>query len=103
MFRNLDGVDILVSNIEGNKLFSIQVKTTQNKRKWILNKKIENEKSENKYFAFVNIPQNLDIQPEYFIIKSQTLAEHIFNGHSRWLSGTGKNPKGNIDKFLYFI
>ena len=91
--RNSDGVDILVSNIEGNKLFSIQVKTTQNKRKWILNKKVENEKSENKYFAFVNIPQNLDIPPEYFIIKSQTLAEHIFNGHRRWLSGIGKNGK----------
>jgi hypothetical protein len=91
--RNSDGVDILVSNIEGNKLFSIQVKTTQNKRKWILNKKVENEKSENKYFAFVNIPQNLEIQPEYFIINSKTLSEHIFNGHRSWLNGIGKNGK----------
>jgi hypothetical protein len=31
--RNSDGVDILSSNIEGDKLFSIQVKTTQNKQK----------------------------------------------------------------------
>jgi Holliday junction resolvase-like predicted endonuclease len=31
--RNSEGIDILVSNIDGNKLFSIQVKTTQNKKK----------------------------------------------------------------------
>lgn len=44
--RNSDGVDILVSNIDGDKLFSIQVKSTQNKRKWILSQKVENEFSE---------------------------------------------------------
>lgn len=91
--RNSDGVDILVSNIEGDKLFSIQVKTTQNKKKWILNKKVENEKYENKYFAFVNMPENLNMQPEYFIIKSNILAENIFKGHRSWLKGTGINGK----------
>ena len=33
--RNSENIDILVSNIQGDKLFSIQAKTTQNKRKWI--------------------------------------------------------------------
>ena len=37
--RNSDGVDILASNESGEKTFSVQVKTTQNKRKWILGKK----------------------------------------------------------------
>ncbi|KEY19067.1 hypothetical protein [Kaistella antarctica] len=89
--RNSDGVDILVSNIAGNNIFSIQVKTTQNKRKWIFNKKIENEKSEHKYFVFVNIPENLDFQPEYYIIKSTILSTNIYNGHRMWLKQTGKN------------
>ncbi|ESU20193.1 hypothetical protein FEDK69T_30460 [Flavobacterium enshiense DK69] len=95
--RNSDGVDILVSNIEGSKLFSIQVKTTQNKSKWILNKKIENDKAENKYFVFVNIPQDLEKQPKYYIVKSAILADRIYNGHRNWLSEPGKNGKTRND------
>jgi len=91
--RNSEGVDILVSNPEGNKLLSIQAKTTQNKRKWILNQKVENEKSENKYFVFVNIPENINSQPEYFIVSSRNLAKNIFDGHRGWLSNPGKNGK----------
>ena len=91
--RNSEGVDILVSNPEGNKLLSIQVKATQNKRKWILNQKVENEKSENKYFVFVNILENINSQPEYFIVSSINLAKNIFNGHRGWLANPGKNGK----------
>lgn len=95
--RNSDGVDILISNINGDKLLSIQVKTTQNKRKWILNKKIEEENSSKKYFIFVNLPIDPDSSPEYFIINSKTLAEHIYKGHRDWLSKPGKNGKKRND------
>lgn len=91
--RNSEGVDILVSNPEGDKLISIQAKSTQNKRKWILNQKVENEKSETKYFVFVNIPENLNLQPEYYIVSSKTLAKNIYDGHRAWLSEPTKNGK----------
>lgn len=91
--RNSDGVDILVSNTNGDKLFSIQVKTTQNKSKWILSKKIENESSKNKYFVFVNIPAEINQPPLYKIISSEILAKHIFTGHRSWLNNLGKNGK----------
>ena len=95
--RNSDGVDILVSNIEGDKLFSIQVKTTQSKLKWILNKKVENDKSENKYFAFVNITGDVKKLPDYYIVKSTIVADRIYNGHKNWLNEPGKNGKKRND------
>lgn len=91
--RNSDGVDILISNIDGDKLFSIQVKSTQNKRKWILSQKVETEFSEKKYLVFVNIPSDINIKPEFIIVHSKVLANHIYNGHRDWLSKPGKNGK----------
>lgn len=91
--RNSKGVDILVSNPEGDKLVSIQAKTTQNKQKWILSKKVEEEKSENKYFVFVNIPEVITESPKYYIVSSTNLAKNIYEGHRRWLSEPGKNDK----------
>ena len=91
--RNSENIDILVSNIQGDKLFSIQAKTTQNKRKWILSKKIEEEKSENKFYIFVNIPNEIDEKPEFFIIESKKLSVKIKLGHKNWLESLGKNDK----------
>lgn len=95
--RNSEGIDILVSNPEGNKLISIQVKTTQNKKKWILSKKIENEKSKNKFFVFVSIPEDISLKPDYCIINSKTLSEKIYNGHRNWLNELGLNGKKRND------
>jgi Holliday junction resolvase-like predicted endonuclease len=95
--RNSEGIDILVSNIEGSKLVSIQVKTTQNKEKWILSKKIENEKSKNKFFIFVKIPNDINSKPEYHIINSEKLSEKIYTGHRNWLNNLSKNGKKRKD------
>ena len=95
--RNSEGIDILVSNVLGDKLFSIQAKTTQNKRKWILTKKIENEESINKFFVFVNLADNLYQTHEYYIFNSKKLSEKIYNGHRNWLNSLGKNGQKRND------
>lgn len=95
--RNSDGVDILISDLSGEKSFSIQVKTTQNKRKWMLTKKVEDDKSENKFYVFVNIPNDNNGQPEYFIIRAKYLSKHIQIGHADWLSKPGRNGKKRND------
>jgi hypothetical protein len=91
--RNSDGVDILASSIDGKKLISIQVKSTQGKRRWILNKKVEEDAVKNKYFAFVHLPNKINEQPEFYIVSSKTLANKIYAGHRRWLSEPGKNGR----------
>lgn len=95
--RNSDGIDILVSNLNGDKSISIQVKSTQNKRKWVLTQKVENENSDKKYYVFVNIPSDKDLSPEYFIIKSTVLASKIYSGHRNWLNSPGKKGQKRND------
>ncbi|WP_290475005.1 MULTISPECIES: hypothetical protein [unclassified Leeuwenhoekiella] len=95
--RNSDGIDILVSDTNGEKSLSIQVKTTQNKRKWILTKKVETGYSKNKYFVFVNIKSDLNCLPEYYIVNSEILANNIYHGHRRWLEEPGKNGRKRND------
>jgi hypothetical protein len=95
--RNSDGIDILISSLNGDQLFSVQVKTTQNKFKWFLNMKIENETAENKYFVFVSMPANLSDHPKYRIIKATELAQHIKISHAHWLTVEGKNGKKHND------
>ena len=41
--RNSDRIDILASDVHAKKQLAIQVKTTQGKNTWILNKKFELE------------------------------------------------------------
>lgn len=91
--RNSDGVDILTSDLEGNKKYAIQVKTTQNKKKWVLSHKVEQEVNKDKYFVFVSIPWDITEPPEYMIIKGSDLGEYISNGHRQWLITPGKNGK----------
>jgi len=95
--RNTDGADILVSSLSGEKLFSIQVKCSQNKRVWPLNQKVENEIAENKYFVFVELPFDKKKNPSYFIVKAKLLAEHVKNGHTRWLTVKGKKGQDHND------
>lgn len=91
--RNSDGVDILASNESGEKAFSVQVKTTQNKRKWILRKKVEEDKTLNKFYVFVNIPNDLNSLPEYYIVKATDLSKNTYEGHRNWLKEPGKNGR----------
>ena len=98
--RNSDGVDMLISDLEGNRKYAIQVKTTQNKKKWVLSKKVEDEINNDKYFVFVSIPKDITQQPEYIIIKGLELGVYIKNGHNKWLTTPGKNGKQRNDTTL---
>ena len=96
--RNSDSVDMLVSNINGDKLFSIQVKTTLGKgKKWLLNKKVEHCFSEKMFFVFVFIPENLNISPEYIIVKASVLGKRISEHHHNWLSKPKKDGQPRKD------
>ncbi|WMI70072.1 hypothetical protein [Mangrovimonas sp. YM274] len=95
--RNSDGVDILTSNIDGSKSFAIQVKTTQDKKKWVLNKKIEDEVTKDKYFVFVTLYSDPSKYPDYIIIKGSDLGKFIKEGHQNWLKNPGKKGQQRKD------
>ncbi|VFA41509.1 hypothetical protein [Chryseobacterium indologenes] len=93
--RNSNGVDILVTDENGQHQLAIQVKTTQGKKKWLLTAKIEHEinSAESKYFVFVSLPMDRSKAPEYSIIKAIDLGAFIKTSHQNWLSNPEKNRK----------
>lgn len=80
--RNNEEADILATNSSTGNIIKVQVKTSQNKRRWPMNKKHE-VPIENLFFVFVNIVSH-DNQ-EYFIISSIELAKLLKDGYDRWL------------------
>lgn len=96
--RNTRGIDIIVSNKEGTKSATIQVKSTQNNKKnsWILTQKSEDFFSENHFYTFVNLDKP-GIRPKFFIVPSKVVAQCISTSHKNWLNRPGKNGQQHND------
>ena len=94
--RNTRGIDILVSNADATKSVGIQVKTSQgNRKEWMLNHKIENEKSPNLFFVFVSL--NALCNPEYYIVPREVVAVYAKDNHAQWLNTPGKKGQQHQD------
>jgi len=92
--RNTKGIDILCSNQEATKSLGIHVKTNRNsKRSWLLSEKSDNYFTDNLFYIFVNLNDNLKF-PEFFIVPSKIVANFTKDSHSKWLNTPGKkvNP-----------
>ncbi len=96
--RNTRGIDIIVSNKEGTKSATIQVKSTYNNRKnsWILTQKSESFFSDNHFYVFVNLDKP-GIRPKFFIVPSKIVAKHITNDHKNWLNKPGRKGQQHKD------
>lgn len=94
--RNTKGVDVLCSNSNATKTVGIQVKTNKSsERVWLLNQKVEDYFAPNLFYIFVNLNNNKK-SPDFFVVPSQTVAEHIKQSHEKWLRTPGK--KGHKHK-----
>jgi len=96
--RNTRGIDIIVSNKEGTKSATIQVKSTQNnmKNSWILTQKSEDFYSENHFYIFVNLDEP-GIRPKFFVVPSEVVAQYISTSHKNWLNKPGRNGQQHND------
>ena len=95
--RNNDSIDIHASKLLTNKIFAIQVKTSQSgNRSWPLSKKAETIHANNLFYVFVSF-KGLFERPEYFIVPSTTVATTIKNGHTLWLTTPGKKGQEHKD------
>jgi hypothetical protein len=95
--RNSRGIDIIVSNADGTKSVTIQVKTNSSgDSSWILNKKSEDYLSSNHYYVFVSL-KPLGLRPEYYIVPSEIVARYCRETHRKWLSGFKKDGSSRQD------
>jgi hypothetical protein len=95
--RNNDSIDIHASKLSTNKIFAIQVKTTQSgRRNWMLNKKAESIKADNLFYVFVSFKKLLE-RPEYFIVPSTIVADTVKKEHALWLLTPGEKGQQHKD------
>ena len=97
--RNTRGIDILVSNLDATRVVGIQVKTSQRaKAKWVMTKKAEEDLAENLFYVFVCIPPLLPAT--FHVVPRKEVAEHVREGHQRWLKTPGARGQAHIDSDL---
>src|SRR5258708_23389824 len=81
--RNTKGVDILASNGVASRQVGIQVKSNQGYlRDWILNPNAELHFADNLFYAFVNLKMPHQERPDFFIVPSKDVADHVRIGHA---------------------
>ena len=98
--RNTKGVDIICSNSDASKSGAIQVKANRgSKRYWVLSQKSEDYFADNLFYVFVNLNGD-DTPPDYFIVPSKDVAEHVRDNHAAWLSAPGRDGAAHNDSAI---
>ena len=91
--QGVPNADILVSDLEGNKRCSLQVKTRReigSDGGWHMKPKHETLISSNLFYCFVNFGIAVTAEPKAFVLPSAKVAEVISSSHISWLSTPGK-------------
>ena len=92
--RSARGADILVTDSECKKAFSIQVKTNAGESEyWLLNEHSKEMVSDSHIYVFVAI-EKLGVKSEFFIVPSRFVADKMFvekYGKDIWYSFTYKD------------
>ena len=95
--RNTRGIDILATNQDGSRSVTIQCKTSQKtKKRWVLNEKSENFVSPTHFYVFVLLGDAGE-HPQYHVVTSQDVANHLKADHERWLNTPGKGGRKHVD------
>jgi len=111
--RNVQGPDLLVSNLDGSNLVSIQVKTTI----WASRTRGRGEKKKNHhyeweigwssaklnhpnlFFALVDLKYFKDL-PDVFIVPSKKIFEYFEGGDPKiWIRARYHPPLANVERF----
>ena len=103
--RNTKGIDVLVSKIDGSKSVTIEVKTSSAKqrgdysRSWRMEKKDESIFSDSLFYVFVDIKTGNE-KPDYYVVRSKTVAEYVKTTHHKYLAKSGGEGKPHPDAEL---
>lgn len=98
--RNTRGIDILVTNQEASRSVTIQCKTNQKKGKqWMLSEKSETFSPQDHFYVFVGLGEFAE-RPNYHIVPSKVVAEHVQKFHRLWLDTPGHAGQQHVDNSI---
>lgn len=92
--------DIVVTNLDGDKLCTIQVKSRRDIGSdggWHMKAKHEDIHSDYLFYCFVNFGKDELHSPETYIIPSKVVAHVVREDHKAWLSTPGRNGQQRKD------
>jgi hypothetical protein len=103
--RSAQGADILCTDAECKKAFSVQVKTKSTKASyWLLSPDYKRFLSDSHIYVFVNVKER-GAPTEFFIIPSKVVAKKAYVepfGKDIWYSFTVKDAQSYQDKWEIF-
>jgi hypothetical protein len=95
--RNTRGIDVLATNQDGSRSVTIQCKTSQRTQKrWVLSAKSEDFVSPTHFYVFVLLGATGE-HPQYHVVPSRDVANHLKADHSKWINMLGKSGRKHVD------
>lgn len=91
--------DIVVTDVKGSRMCSIQVKTRRDigaDGGWHMKEKHESMVAERLFYCFVDFGRSLEDRPKIFVMPSSMVAKVLRDSHQKWLSTPG--AKGQTRK-----
>jgi hypothetical protein len=94
--QGVPNADIVVTDLTGSKLCSIQVKTRRDigaDGGWHMHAKHEENFNDRLFFAFVDFGKSSSDRPSVFLVPSRVVAEVLNSSHKQWLQNPGLKGK----------
>jgi hypothetical protein len=98
--QGVPNADIVVTDVEGARLCSIQVKTRRDIGSdggWHMKAKHEDIRSDRLFYCFVDFGKATDARPIVHVLPSARVAEVLFATHRKWLANPGKKGQPHKD------
>jgi hypothetical protein len=98
--EGVPNTDIIITDIEGNKQYAIQVKSRRNigsAKGWHMGKKHESIISDSLIYCFVDMGDSPSDSPVTYVIPSRVVATVIKAAHAIWLKTPGKTGNKHND------
>jgi hypothetical protein len=92
--------DIVVTDIEGSRLCSIQVKTGRGigaDGGWHMKPKHEKLVGDRLFYCFIDFQSSYEVRPLVYVMPSVKVADVISTAHKKWLDTPGKKGRPHKD------
>jgi hypothetical protein len=91
--RGVPNIDIVVTDLEGSRSFSIQVKARRDIGSdggWHLNEKHERLRDARLFYCLVDFGKSEDALPKVYVVPSRIIADILTQFYQMWLTTPGK-------------
>ena len=98
--RGAPNADIVVTDVEGMRLCSIQVKARRDLGSdggWHMKDKHEQARGARLFYCFVDFGKTPETRPIVYVLPSRVVADVLKASHKKWLDSPGKNGQKHKD------